>query len=69
MKVLTVVRNVAILITEPVFERGLPFTGVPEHVCAYLQACQLVRWKFSGLLLGFDAFLVKLLILWQEKFY
>lgn len=32
MKVLTVVRNVAILITEPVCERELPFTGIPEHV-------------------------------------
>lgn len=32
MKVLTVVRNVAILISEPVCERELPFTGMPEHM-------------------------------------
>jgi len=26
------VRNVAVLITEIVCERGLPFAGMPEHV-------------------------------------
>lgn len=45
MKVLTTVRNIAVLITELLYERRLPFSGMPkhEHIFKHVNTTEIFR--------------------------